>query len=57
MYMLAAGAAAGAVNAIASLKDLFASSSSGPTNAPMPVDPFAVGAPSDRKSTRLNSSH
>src|SRR5262245_64867662 len=45
MYMLAAGAAAGAMNAVASLKDLFTqSSSSAPTNTPVPADPFAIGS-------------
>jgi hypothetical protein len=42
MYMLAAGAAAGAMNAIASLKDLFAPSSSPSQTGLAPTDPFSV---------------
>jgi hypothetical protein len=42
MYMLAAGAAAGAMSAIASLKDLFAPSSSSPQTGLTPADPFAI---------------
>ena len=42
MYMLAAGAAAGAMNAVASLKDLFAPSSSSPQTGLTPADPFSV---------------
>lgn len=42
MYMLAAGAAAGAMNAIASLKDLFAPSSSPSQTGMTPADPFSV---------------
>jgi len=51
MYMLAAGAAAGAMNAIASLKDLFAPSSSSPSQTGLaPADPFALASGSSSSS-------
>jgi Ca2+-binding EF-hand superfamily protein len=43
MYMFAAGAATSAIGALASLKDLFKSSSGSPTDAQAGTAPFAVG--------------
>jgi Ca2+-binding EF-hand superfamily protein len=54
MYMLAAGAATGAISALASLKDLFKSSSGSPTDAPFALGTTPNGSAAPAPATGAN---